>query len=524
MFLDQQNPPDDPRKERVYDSFRRNLVGILQAGTQAGVPVIVSSVASNLKDCPPFGSLHFPSLDGSRLAEWQRLYQGGAIHAEQARFANAVSNYQQAVQLSPAHAELCFRLGQCFLSLTNLEAARASFGSARDLDALPFRADARINTITADAVRRYAGKGVVFLDAEQSLAPASPCRIPGEESFYEHVHLNPEGNYQLARALAEKTLACLPARVTHHQNSTWAEPEVCARDLALTDWNRLAVLEEVARRLSDAPFTNQFDQAIRFQRLQDRLAACKGRLQPQALKAARAIYDEALKNRPNDHWLHHNYAEFLTAIGDLSQAIAQMQIVSDLIPYHHASYFQTGRLLARQRRFEEARQSFQAALSLRPDFAEAYVELGQTLANMGKPEEALTQYANALHYHPGEPSVYLLRAQALERQKHRPEAIQSLREALRLRPSFCEAHDLLGIELGLEERFPEAALEFEEVVRLRPNQAEGHLNLGIALARSDRLDEALTHFEITQRLEPHNERAREFIEAIRQRKAVGAPQ
>ena len=57
MFLGNQLPPDDPRKEVVYKNFERNLDDIVRTGVNSGAKVLVSTVAVNLKDCPPFGSL-----------------------------------------------------------------------------------------------------------------------------------------------------------------------------------------------------------------------------------------------------------------------------------------------------------------------------------------------------------------------------------------------------------------------------------------------------------------------------------
>jgi hypothetical protein len=43
------------------------------------------------------------------------------------------------------------------------------------------------------------------------LSANSPHQIPGEEFFYEHVHLNFQGNYLLARAFAEQIESAWPA-------------------------------------------------------------------------------------------------------------------------------------------------------------------------------------------------------------------------------------------------------------------------------------------------------------------------
>ncbi len=516
VFLDQQVSPADPRKERIYASFRRNMEDIVLVARRWGVPVVLSGVASNLKDCAPFASVHAPALQGSRQAEWERRFQTGLTNLERGDFTQALEQYRAAAQLSPLYAEGHFRLGQCLLEMTNTGAAAQSFRRARDSDSLLFRADTAINRIIREVAGRYAGQGVVFLDAEAALAPLSASHVTGDECFYEHVHLNFEGNYQLARALAEKAVTVLPGRLSGGRNPSWEDAATCARDLGLTDWNRCTILEDIERRISDAPFTNQAGHAVSLRKLEMRLTECKGRLQAQAVRAARLTYQQAIQKRPRDHWLHHNYAEFLAAIGDLAQAAEQMRMVCGLVPQHYSGHFQLGRLLARQGHFEEAAKAFEAALAARPDSGDIYVELGQVRVRQGRFHEALHAYSLAGRSNLDPARICLLRAQVFEEQEKRTEAAQSLREAIRLRPAYWEAHDRLGLELALQGKFHEAGMEFEAVVRLRPDWAQGHLNLGIALARQGQIEEALAHFETTRRLEPQNQKAREFIEAIQQ--------
>jgi tetratricopeptide (TPR) repeat protein len=514
MFLDQQIPPEDPRRERVYANFQRNLEDIVRVGRRAGVPIILSTVACNLKDCAPFASVPGPVAGSTSFADWSRLCQAGETDAAHGDWAGAWTNYEAAARLTPSHAGLHFQLGQCALALGRLEVARDEFTRSRDLDTLPFRADSRLNAIIASTARRFAGQGVTLLDAGQALASLSASGIPGEEAFHEHVHLNFEGNYQLARAFAGMVEAGLPVAVTNRATGAWATPAVCARDLGLTDWNQQTVLQEIGRRLSDPPFVTQANQAVRMRRLGALLAACTGRLQPAAVAEARAVYEDALRRRPEDHWLHHNYAEFLVGVGDLPQAILQMQAVRDLLPYHHAAYFQLGRLLARQMQFAAARESLEAALRLRPDVAEIHLELGQLAASQGKWDEALSCLVAARRAHADSARVEMLTAKVLEQQGKRPAAIQSLREAVRLQPGSWEARELLGIELGLDGKYAEAGGQFEAVVRLRPDYAEGHLNLGIALGRQQRLAEAREQLDVTLQLDPQNQRARALLEKL----------
>jgi tetratricopeptide (TPR) repeat protein len=355
------------------------------------------------------------------------------------------------------------------------------------------------------------------VDAEKALAPLSVSRIPGSESFYEHVHLNWDGNYQLALAFAQEATNCLPRNLAGIQNKGWADPRLCARRLGLTDWNRYTILDEIVKRLAEPPFTGQLNHEEQQVRLTNEMSEVRRRCQPQAAQAARVDFETELKEHPQDHWLHHNFAEFLTNTGDLPAATEQMRAVCDLLPENHAGYFQLGRLLALQKKYDEARSCLETSLRLRPDIFDVRVELGQVLAAQGKLEEALTEFDRAQRDHvEADARVNFLRADVLARQGKRLDSIASLREAIRLRPAYAEAHELLGMELALESHYPEAQEQFEEVVRLRPNHAEAHLNLGIALARQRRFGEALDHFATTLRIDPKNEQARGFIAKIKE--------
>lgn len=514
MFQDHQLPPDDPRRHRVYENFRENLAALIQAGRKAGVPILLSAVASNLKDCPPFGSLHAPPLDGEALAAWQAVAQTAGTMAARGQWAEAAQRYAEAIRQSPRFAESHYQLGRCALAITNRALARSSFERARDLDTLPFRADSQINAVIAEAARAHAGNEVRLVDPMEGLGGPSPDLIPGEECFHEHVHLNFEGNYRLARAWAEAMAAWFPGWGDAASNPGWASPEVCAERLGLTDWNRQAVFEDIARRLSEAPFTNQFDHLARMDRLRARLGHLRGRVQTQNPEEARRLYEAAIRSRPEDHWLHYNYAEFLTRTGEWTDAARELVRVRDLTPHHYAVHLQLGRLFARQKRFDEARAALDEALRRRPDLADAQVELGQIAAGEKRFEAALAAFDAAVRLRPDDAATHLRRADVLMALKRREAAIESLRAAIRWRPSAWEAHYLLGVELASDGKVSEAEAAFTAVLRLRPEHVLARLNLGNVLARQRRLAEARSEFEEVLRRDPRNAAARDALAAL----------
>ncbi len=209
MFKDHQVRFDAPSRQRAYENFAGNLEDILRAARSAGVPVILSTVASNLKDCAPFASLHKPAFSGDEQSVWEHIYQAGIAAQAAGDHRKALKAFSEAAAVDSEFAELQFRLGVCELALTNLAEAKRDFEMARDYDALGFRADGPINRIIKQAAGRHAQSGVCLADAAAALAAASPFGITGEELFYEHVHLNFDGNYRLARLFAEQVAARL---------------------------------------------------------------------------------------------------------------------------------------------------------------------------------------------------------------------------------------------------------------------------------------------------------------------------
>ena len=105
MFKDHQLRCADPNRLRAYARFKRNLNDILRAGQTAGVPIILSTVGSNLKDCAPFGSLHSAGLNEIQKTEWDGLYQEGISLEAAGNYQEALKQFAQAAAIDPEYAE-----------------------------------------------------------------------------------------------------------------------------------------------------------------------------------------------------------------------------------------------------------------------------------------------------------------------------------------------------------------------------------------------------------------------------------
>jgi hypothetical protein len=106
-------------------------------------------------------------------------------------------------------------------------------------------------------------EGVQLVDSEAAMAAQSPHGLAGEEFLYEHVHLNFEGNYLVARALAEQIGRALSASAEH----PWPTADDCARRLGWNDFTRRAGEMDILSRLNDPPFKEQANNRQQYQRL-----------------------------------------------------------------------------------------------------------------------------------------------------------------------------------------------------------------------------------------------------------------
>ena len=512
MFLGNQLRADDARKEQVYQNFQRNLHDIVALAFDAHAKVLLNTVAVNLRDCPPFASLARSNLPAADRAAFDKLFAEGCAAQGQGSFAGATEKFGQAATFDALFPELQFRLGESLLRLTNFAAARKHFQLACDDDALPFRADSRINGAISAEGKRWAAGQLTFFDSASALATNSPAGLCGRESFYEHVHFNFDGQFKLGRAWAAQVEKMLPPEISARAATNgWVTQEVCERRLGLTDWNRSAVIGNVMERLQRPPFNGQNNQSARLAALQQEAGSLRGRMNSTTAAQAAEVYAQALQRAPEDHFLHQNFAEFLEAAGDLKSAAAQWRQVCDLLPANCLAFYQAGRLQSQLEQWPEAEAALRRAVTLRPRLAEGWFELGTVHLATEKFAAALEDYERARELEPGDATYCAYVGKALSKLNRRAEAVLRYREALELQPDLWEAHFALGDELVADNQIEAARSEYAEVVRLKPASALAHLNLGVMLARLGRFDEALQQFEETLRLEPKNQQAQEYL-------------
>ena len=515
MFLQNQVAPDSPSKENVYRNFEANLEDIVRAGLGSGAKLLLNTVAVNLKDCPPFASVVNSNLPPAEHTQFDRLYTSGLQTEAQNDFAGAAELFGQAAKLDAKFAELQFHWGECLLAQKDFPAAREHLQLACDDDALPFRADSRLNAIIAATGRKFANDRLVVFDAVAALGAQTVGGICGTETFYEHVHFDFDGSYRLGLAWAQQIEKMLPAGLAHRTNG-WLSAKQCDERLGLPDWNRAAILEHMAGRLQLPPFSSQPNNEQRMERLKSRVLELVARMDadPNYLTATRDDFRRQLDRSPDDFLLHQNFAGFLLGAGDLPQATAEWKRVHDLIPQDYLPYYQMGRLLGGQGQWAEAEADLRAALKIRPRASEVWMDLGQIQAAQGRFTDALASYAMARQQQPQDAQPVFQTGKVYAQLNQPEEAIRCYREAIQLNPASWEPHFQLGVELDSVGPPDEARKAFAAAVRLNPDFPAGHLFYGVSLAKFGELDGAQHEFQETLRLDPGNKNAQDALAQV----------
>src|SRR5664279_1024007 len=133
-----------------------------------------------------------------------------------------------------------------------------------------------------------------------------------------------------------------------------------------------------------------------------------------------------------------------------------------------AHYNLANALLMALNRPQEALNSYDAAIALRPTFCEAYNNRGIALKSLGRPAEALASYDKAIALKPDYVDAYNNRGNALLDLKRPIEALANFDKAVVLRPSYVDAHSNRSNALVALGRFSEALESCDRAIALKP--------------------------------------------------------
>lgn len=495
MFEENKVRSDDPRLETMYRHFRRNLTDIIRAGKRAGAGVVVCNMAANFGGWGPHASLHRAGLSADELKRWEEAFEAGRKAQEAKDWSQALARYEEAEKIDATYAELQFRLGKCHEALGRFDRAKDHYARAIDEDCLRFRTDSRLNEIIRETA---AGEQTVFVDVRKHFAEVSPNGIPGMNLLDDHVHMNFEGNYRIARLLLPEMAKLVEKARPGAKARDLAAPlalEECASRLALTGYSRYRITERNLQRVKNPPFTSQADHEEHLAYFTGLLDELSTHTTPAGLKASAEEFQKAIAAAPDDWVLHENLADLYQRAGQSRLEEAELRRVLELLPHHEERYAWLGQSLLNQGRNGEAAECYRKAIAYDPTNTKAYTGLGSALLREGKVDEGIAQYEAAVRVRPGVAESYNELGEVYYRADRIDQAEKAFAEAARLKPDYALAHTNLGV-LQISRGRPDAAVgHLQRALEIRPDFPDALRHLGGIYVESGRQAEALALYE-----------------------------
>jgi tetratricopeptide (TPR) repeat protein len=443
MAREQAIPLESDKFRIACQNFEANLSEIIRKSRKQNVPVLVSTLISNLKDQKPFVSNFSPTLDEHGRHRCETLLAEGRNLLESGENEKALQIFSQALEIDSTFAELQYYLGQALLGRDDSTRAYTYFAKARDLDQLRFRAPGEFNRIIQRVTER---ENIPIVDMERVFALASSGEIPGKEFLLEHLHPNFNGYRLMSQAFLEalRSIQIIdPPRpiawkkellsADHIQRVIQQFPQdsagVTELDLEFGEVRNFFLIhrwpypEKKVDLDNYTPLGSEFTKSLAVKHFRDK-----------------TYWDKA----------HYELARNYLEQKQYYRAFQEFRAVYYAFPENYYPAMRMGDALIMEQRYREARQMYDRALKLKPEDPHLLAKMGNLFIftrNFPEAVKYLKESLEADSIHsafsdPDKANVLYLFGVSNANLKNWPEAGDALDEALRLQPGFPPAEKL----------------------------------------------------------------------------------
>jgi len=219
------------------------------------------------------------------------------------------------------------------------------------------------------------------------------------------------------------------------------------------------------------------------------------------LAEAEEAYRAILDRDPDNAEVGHQLGLLALDAGMPQHAAPIFERVCLLVPANAAFQANRGLSHMRCRRFPEALEAFDRAITLQPDLFQAHLHRGMVMKELQRPEDALVSFSRAAELR-DEPWAHNYRGLVLDELGRYEEALESFRRAVAGDDENPLAHSNCGHALVRLQRHAEAIPHFEKAVAMKPDEAGLHYNLAEPLKQLGRGEDALACYDRAIALAP----------------------
>ncbi|HEV8621044.1 MAG TPA: tetratricopeptide repeat protein [Nitrospiraceae bacterium] len=388
------------------------------------------------------------------------------VEEKEKNWRNAVSLYQEVVQLVPYHTAALVTLAKYYLEarLTEQVVSTADKVLAKD----PQHPQANALKIAVLAVEGQLLDAMAKAEALQSQFPTEPDVAILLATLYSQ-----QQRYRDAEATLQRALETHPKDMDLLNNL----------NTILVQAKDMAGAEMVARRMIDTEPT-LLDHRLRLARLFDTQGAHE---------RAESVLREAIALDPNSEERRLLLADFLSARKDHRAAEQALLEAATQLPHSAKVQFGLAALYLKSGQDAKAREQYASLVKdykEKPAGLEAKVKLAEMDLVSGKQVEAEQQVQEVLKENPrSSDGLVLLGRMALSRRNGK-DAVQAFRIVLHDQPELATVHFLLGQAYLLTGENSLAKESFERAVALYPGQVDARRSLAALESQSGRHQQA----------------------------------
>ncbi len=366
------------------DQFEGNLRDILSMCKEANIPVIASTLASNLKDQKPF-----ISIDNSDYPSANKIFN-------------------EAIKK---------------LKAAQVDSAKSLFIYAKELDALRFRAPEEINNVIIRLCKEF---NYSFIRSDSLLNLNSMNGIVGDELMTDHLHPNVRG-YQLIGNLffnAMKRNGYLPIAEPSDLDEKTADSLVFAY-YNFTKFDSTAADFRIKILKNDWPYINPQNKIPR-----SKLISLNNLIDSLAL--------EVIDGRVSREKSRLEVANYYLRNNDMGNYSTEMAALIEEFPFLYKYFNITSRELISAGKFQQAYYFLKHGFDRKPD-AFNTKWLGIIDLSQGFTDDAIKYLEASLKFNNKDAQVYFNITGAYAQKKEFPKALDAINKCLQINPEFQRA-------------------------------------------------------------------------------------
>jgi len=184
----------------IKQRFRETTAAAVADARAAGVPIILCTMARNVRESPPAYS-HFSEAtraDAAQRARWDEAYDAGLAAFDCGDAAAAIPELQRALAIDATPAKAHFALARALEKAGRADEARATYEQALERDAGPMRAQAWAEQAIRDVAQQT---GAPLADLQAAFDQRSKLGLAGGELVVDNCHPNLAGHEVIASIL-----------------------------------------------------------------------------------------------------------------------------------------------------------------------------------------------------------------------------------------------------------------------------------------------------------------------------------